>query len=156
MRTISSVESLNSQIVRSFPKHPSIFKFCERLKQHEFTKATRMRKLLIDCPAKQLNRKHRVDHEREDKIKYFSSLFKKGSIDVSMFLEAMANKTILPLNGKCPKNVGLFFQIHIINFSALHNISSARKHFGNAVGISNKSRNKKKQKKKMKKVMASK
>lgn len=64
------------------------------------TKATRMKKLLKNCPEKQFGRKHRKDQERDDKIKYFSSLFKKGSIDVGMFLEAMANKTILPLNGK--------------------------------------------------------
>lgn len=151
MRTTSSVESLNSQIGRSFRIHPSIFKFCESLKQLEFTKATRMKKLLVDCPENQLNRKHRVDQERDIKIKYFSSLFKKGSIDVSMFLEAMANKKVLPLNGKCHKKFSLFFSIDLINISALQNISSTR-----AVGIRNKSRNIRKHKKKTKKLKASK
>lgn len=156
MRTTSSVESLNSQIGRSFAKNPSIFNFCESLKQHEFTKATIMRKLLTDCPKKQLKRKHRVDQERDDKIKYFSSLLKKGFIDVAMFLEAMGNKTILPLNGKCSKHFGLLFIIHIINFSAVRYTPSARGCFGHAFGINDKSRNIKKQKEKMNKVKAKK
>lgn len=152
MRTTSSVESLNSQIGRSFAKHPSIFKFIESLKQHEMTKATRMTKLLMNCPERQFGRKHRIDQERDDKIKYFSSLFEKGSIDVGTFLEAMANKTILPLNGKSLGSL-IFnpIKIHLINFSALLDISLTRTRFQHTNGVSKKSRKIKKRAKKTKK-----
>lgn len=99
MRTTSSLESMNSQIGRSFPRHPNIFKFIECLKQHEYTKATIMKKLITNCPKNQMNRKHQEDKERDEKIRHFSSLFAKKKIGIGMFLEAMANKKILPLNG---------------------------------------------------------
>lgn len=99
MRTISSLESINSHIGRSFPIHPNILKFIGCLKQHEYTKTTKMRKLIENCPKNQMERKHRKDKEREKKIKYSSSLFRRKKIDLGMFLEAMSNKTILPLNG---------------------------------------------------------
>lgn len=58
-----------------------------------------MRKLLRNCPKKQLVRKHSKDKERYQKIKHFSSLFEQKVIDIRMFSEAMSNKTILPLHG---------------------------------------------------------
>lgn len=99
MRTTSSLESMNAQIGRSFPKHPNFFKFLECLQQHEYTKATAMKKLIENCPVYQMERKHQKDKERDEKIKHFSSLFARKRIDLGMFLEAMANKKILPLNG---------------------------------------------------------
>lgn len=99
MRTISSLESINSHIGRSFPKHPNIFKFIDCLKQYEYTKTTKMRKLIENCPKKQMERKHKKDKEREKKIIHFSSLFRRKKIDLALFLEAVSNKNILPLNG---------------------------------------------------------
>lgn len=58
-----------------------------------------MKKLIENCPENQMERKHHEDKERDEKIRYFSSLFAKKEIDLGMFLEAMANKKILPLNG---------------------------------------------------------
>lgn len=94
---------MNSQIGRSFPKHPNFFKFIECLQQHEYTKTTSMKKLIENCPENQMERKHHKDKERDEKIKYFSSLFMKKEINLRMFLEAMANKDILPPNGSYSK-----------------------------------------------------
>lgn len=58
-----------------------------------------MKKLIKNCPKTQMEKKHQKDKERDAKIRYFSSLFAKKEIDLGMFLEAMANKKILPLNG---------------------------------------------------------
>lgn len=101
MRTTSSLESINSHIGRSFPKHPNIFKFIDCLKQYEYTRSTKMRKLIQNCPKRQMERKHNKDKEREKKIKHFTSLFRRKKINLGIFLEAMSNKTILPLNGMC-------------------------------------------------------
>lgn len=100
MRTTSSVESMNSHMGRTFPKHPNIFKFINCLKQFEYTKTTNMRILTENCPACQTKRKHYKDREREKKIQHFSVLLGRKKIDIGMFLEAMSNERILPLNGK--------------------------------------------------------
>lgn len=107
MRTTSSVESLNSTIGRSFPKHPSILKFVEHLKLHEFGKYCDLLNLSKpDLPSKQLekqlNRKRKIDREREEKIVFFTKKLKTKEIGPSEFLDAMATKEILPKNGKRP------------------------------------------------------
>lgn len=94
MRTTSSIESLNSQLNRSFPKRGHIWKFIEQLKYHEFSKANDMQKLTkIDV---KMERKRKSDRERERKIKFLTSLLKEGTIDVGVFLDAMGNKISLP------------------------------------------------------------
>lgn len=101
MRTTSSVESLNSVIGRSFPKHPHILKFIDHLKLHEFTKSYDLAKLSkCDTPPKQLERKRKADREREEKIVFFTKKLKTKEISASEFLDAMATKEILPLNGR--------------------------------------------------------
>lgn len=99
MRTTSPLESLNAQLRRIFPQHPTIFTFIESLKLHEFEKATNMHSLLIEIPKGQLGRKNKKDKERDLKINYFTSLLASNEIDVMEFLEAMANKVILPSSG---------------------------------------------------------
>lgn len=102
MRTISSVESLNSQLNRSFPKHGNIWKFVEQLKLHEFTKATEMAKLMHSnkkSPA-QNQRKRKKDKEREAKIDFFMKMLDANEISPGIFLEAMGNRIILPGRSK--------------------------------------------------------
>lgn len=98
MRTISSVESLNSQLKRSFPTHGTIWKFVEQLKLHEFMKATEMAKLIHSDKKSsvQNQRKRKKDREREAKIDFFMKMLDTNEISAGMFLEAMGNRTILP------------------------------------------------------------
>lgn len=98
MRTVSSLESMNSQIGRSFQRHANIFKFIESLKMHEFMKSSEM-KLILNTPERSLRKKHKTDREREEKIKFFTTLLKRKEVDIGEFLEAMANKAILPSAG---------------------------------------------------------
>lgn len=101
MRTTSSSESLNSLLNRSFPKHPHIFKFVESLKLFEFSKANNMLDFATnEVPKEQFGRKRKTDQERDMKIKHFSGLLKNDEISVNDFLEAMANKDMLPSIGK--------------------------------------------------------
>lgn len=100
MRTTSSVESLNSQLNRSFPKHGSIWKFVEQLKSHEFMKATEMAKLMHSdkkSPS-QNQRKRKKDRERDAKIDFFTKMLNANEISPGLFLEAMGNRIILPGN----------------------------------------------------------
>lgn len=96
MRTTSSLESLNSQLSRSFPKHGSIWKFIEQLKSHEFMKATEMTKLMHSNAPTQNQRKRKKDKEREAKIDFFMNMLDANEISPGLFLEAMGNRIILP------------------------------------------------------------
>lgn len=101
MRTTSSVESLNSVLGRSFPKHPHIFKFIDRLRLHEFSKYLDMLDLVKDeVPDEQFQRKRLRDKERQEKIVFFTNALKKGDISPGEFLEAMSIKAVLPGVGK--------------------------------------------------------
>lgn len=100
MKTTSSVESVNSAMGRSFPKHPHLFKFIDFLKYHEFSKVLDLQDLKRgDIPKNQFERKRERDRMRDEKIKHFSAELEAKSIDVSRFLEIMATKEILPPNG---------------------------------------------------------
>lgn len=99
MRTVSSLESMNSQIGRSFQPHANIFKFIESLKMHEFMKSCEMNNLILNTSEKSFRKKHKTDREREDKIKFFTALLERKEVDIGEFLEAMANKAILPSAG---------------------------------------------------------
>lgn len=60
----------------------------------------------------QHQRKRKADRERQHKIKYFSDLLKSNRINIIEFLEAMANRTILPLSGRnfsLLKSRGIYF-----------------------------------------------
>lgn len=43
-----------------------------------------------------IGRKRKPDKERERRIQLLTSLLKEGTIDVGVFLDAMANKIIIP------------------------------------------------------------
>lgn len=63
----------------------------------EFKKALDLINLMeLDDPQKQFQRRKKEDKERDDKIKYFTALILQNKISVSLFLQAMANKTIMP------------------------------------------------------------
>lgn len=99
MRTTSSIESLNSQLQRTFKRHGNIFKFVESLQLHEYSKVLDIKQLHNSEPAKQMERRKNSDKERDAKIKYFSGKLEIREIDVTEFLEAMSNKMILPATG---------------------------------------------------------
>lgn len=100
MRTTSSLESLNATLVRTVPNHPHFFKFMDHLKLHEYSKFLDLNTLIDGGGSpKQLERKNPRDRDRDHKIKYFTEQLKEDNIDVGLFLEAMANKNILPNAG---------------------------------------------------------
>lgn len=93
MRTTSSVESLNSQLNRSFPKHGHIWRFIEQLRLFEFSKTEEMSQLIDGNYSKnQLNRKRRRDRERKEKINYLTVTLQRKEICIGEFLEAMSVK----------------------------------------------------------------
>lgn len=98
MRTISSGESLNSQMNRSFPKHGHLWRFIQQLQSHEFMKSTEMLKLTQrnEKTPYQSQRKRKKDREREAKITFFSEILNKKKISAEEFLEAMADRILLP------------------------------------------------------------
>lgn len=99
MRTTSSLESVNAQFKRMFKRHGNIFKFIESAKLHEYSKVIDLQQLQTTVTAKQMERRKNIDKERDEKIKHFSSMLDQKQIDVTEFLEAMANKSILPSTG---------------------------------------------------------
>lgn len=58
-----------------------------------------MKKLILDTSGKSPGKKHKTDKEREEKIKFFTALLERKEVDIGEFLEAMANKAILPSAG---------------------------------------------------------
>lgn len=100
MRTTSSLESVNSVIQRSFPGKTNIFKFIDSLKLYESRKSEDLYKLSNgEMSYRQLERKRRVDREREQKIVHLTSQLKNGYITVASFLEYMSANEILPQVG---------------------------------------------------------
>lgn len=101
MRTTSSLESVNSTLGRSFPKHPHIFKFLDCLRLFEFSKLLSMIDLVKnENSCQQFQRKRQLDKDREEKINFFTNVLNENRITVREFLEAMANKEILQDLGK--------------------------------------------------------
>lgn len=102
MRTTSSLEALNSTLGRSFPKHPHIFKFINRLKLFEFSKSVNMlHSIRNDVPDEQLKRRRQCDQNRQEKIKFFTDQLRANDqMTPELFLDAMENKEILPGTGK--------------------------------------------------------
>lgn len=108
MRTTSSLESLHSALGRSFPKHPHIFRFSDRLRLCEFSKLLNMLDLVKDdVPDQQFQRRRLRDQQREEKIRFFTDQLLLQKISVGEFLEAIANKEVLP-------NVGMIFVYHTL------------------------------------------
>lgn len=95
MRTTSSVESLNAQLNRSFPKRGNIFQFINCLKIFEFGKAEAMRHLVSWQPNNQLQRKRKADREREQSIRKHTAALHAKEIDLEEFIDAVANDEAL-------------------------------------------------------------
>lgn len=102
MRTTSSLEAENSTLSRSFPKHPHIFKFIERLRMHEFSKLLDMINLVkkdvpnsSDIDPHQVQRKRKRDIEREKKICECTHRLKtEKGFTIGNFLETMAQRNV--------------------------------------------------------------
>lgn len=100
MRTTSSVESINSAIQRSFPDTTNIFKFIDSLKMYESIKSYDLHQLSLgEMSNNQLERKRKIDKERQEKIKYLTRKLQIGEITVAAFLESMSSKDVLPSIG---------------------------------------------------------
>lgn len=97
MRTTSSVESLNSVLGRSCPRHPHLYRFIDYLMLHEFNKS--VEKWEIIKGNINLQRKRKVDQNREQKIQYWTGELKKGAVSVQQFLIGVAYLEILSKNG---------------------------------------------------------
>lgn len=97
MRTTGSVESLNSDIQREFPKQTTIFKFIDALKMHESERSSDLHFLSLEKTTdKQLQRRRKEDRDRDEKIKRFTHLLMNGEISILEFLKAMSAKKVLP------------------------------------------------------------
>jgi len=78
----------------------------DQLKMVEFKKALDLLSLMdSDVPQNQFERRTNSDKERDEKIKYFTTLIKTNQISVSEFLDAMSNKVIL-------RNTGIEFAVY--------------------------------------------
>lgn len=112
MRTTSSLESLNSQLNRTFGRaHPNIFEFIEHLKLHEAFKSNIMLAKTTSVTKEQLEPRRKRDKERNLKIEFFTEKFANNEISVVEFLTAMANKDILPKNCMDPLYKYLYYSI---------------------------------------------
>lgn len=105
MRTTSSLESMNAALRRTFPVHPHIFKFMDRLRIHEFSKFLDMLEAASTIASdQQLQRRKLKDQKREAKIKKLTEeLNSDGGISPGQFLEKMAigKKTLTETVDKC-------------------------------------------------------
>lgn len=92
MRTTSSLESMNAVLRRSFPNHPHIYKFIDRLRLFEFSKSLDMLAATkSEVSEKQLQRRKKRDQMREDKIRKLTLLLNTNEhISPGFFLEEMA------------------------------------------------------------------
>lgn len=70
----------------------------------EFKKALDLLNLIES--QSQVQRRKKRDQERDQKIKYLTDLILEKKITISIFLEAMSNKQIMPKTGT---NLSLFF-----------------------------------------------
>lgn len=91
MRTTSSLESLNAQFRISCKKRSPILQFIDGLKIIEFKKSNDFARLVSggqnDITFKP---RHKLDQDREKKIRELSASLKLGHISCSKFLSDMA------------------------------------------------------------------
>lgn len=100
MRTTSPLESFNSVIGRSCPKHPHIFQLMDYMKLHEYE--VKMEKLVDLSESSKPNGPIRKrDQERDQKIKFATKMLQEGNATVDDFLSLMANEEALPDEGFC-------------------------------------------------------
>lgn len=95
MRTTSSVESLNAQLARTFPRRSNIFDFCTSLKLFEFGKSENMRHLKKSLPKGQLERKRKGDRKRDDAINKHTQALKSNKVTLEQFIDAVADDPVL-------------------------------------------------------------
>lgn len=104
MRTTSSLESMNAVLRQSFPNHPHIFKFIDRLKLHEFSKTLDMLEAVkaigVDSVVNNYKKK---DQKRRLKINRLTLALQDGSLTTGQFLEAISSnedENIFPVIGR--------------------------------------------------------
>lgn len=101
MRTTSSVESMNAQMGRYFPKHGNIWQFIEQLKFYENMKARDMLKIAkLNVEERTQSQKTKKARDRDSKIKTLSEQLKNRDISAIEFLEMMAENRLLPRDSK--------------------------------------------------------
>lgn len=99
MRTTSSVESMNAQMGRFFPKHGNIWQFIEQLKIHENMKTRDMLKIAkLNIEERTQSRKTKNARDRDLKIKTLSEQLKNKEISAIQFLEMMVENRLLHID----------------------------------------------------------
>lgn len=100
MRTTSSLESLNSVLKRTFPLHPNMFRFMERLKVFEFGKQLKMFDSMRKGPSE--NRRRLQDRLRDEKVRNILHQLNNTEDDFNIgdFFNMLANQDILPNSGE--------------------------------------------------------
>lgn len=128
MRTTSSLESMNAAMRRSFPNHPHIYKFLDRLRLHEFSKFIDMLDAVQnDAPQTQFQRRKKRDKLRDEKIKCLTQKLKAGELSTKSFLTEMTKEkeNVLPDTGKKSNEAG-FGEYYFVDvrpiYSAAHDI----------------------------------
>lgn len=100
MRTTSSLESFNSVLGRSCPKHPHIYRFIDYLKIHEYNVCLEMWRLIQKDPIQvPSGPRRKIDIERQNKIKECTDLLKNKKISIAQFLDALLEDVNLPRKG---------------------------------------------------------
>lgn len=94
MRTTSSVESLNSVLGRSMPKHPNVFRFMDHLRLHEFAKYMDFKESLKPAAGeKQFERQRKDTKDRAKNIQSFTTKLELNEINVVEFMEGVSGTT---------------------------------------------------------------
>lgn len=102
MRTTSSLEAMNAVLRRTFPNHPHVFKFIDRLKIHEFSKYLEMLEAVRSIGVGSVVRKKKKDQIRDNKINCLTLALKIKNLTPGEFLKSMStNKDgdVLPMIG---------------------------------------------------------
>lgn len=95
MRTTSSLESMNAQMGRIFPKRGNIWQFIEQMRFHESMKAREMLKIARhNVEERTQTPKTKKARERDSRIKILSERLKKREISAIKFLELMAENRL--------------------------------------------------------------
>lgn len=84
------METINSSIQRSFPKHPNIFMFIDNLKLYESQRASDLYYLHLGEPSQR--RRRTEDVIRDRKIEENTSKLLNREISIMQFLKTMAVK----------------------------------------------------------------
>lgn len=95
MRTTSPLESVNSNVQRSFPQNPHIFSFIQNLRLFDSIQSTDLYQLKSGSITNpRLQQQRNEDRRRDQKIKICTESLKTGKVTPFEFLLIMGDKDI--------------------------------------------------------------